>query len=563
MNDAASFDAIMQCNLLEVFCEALGAAIFVTDKLDQVTFASIRLLHFYPIRQTAIEPGSRARDLYGSLFDAGCRFGQSGKQGGRTRDEWIAERTAIAWKERVDTIEQAGPDRWVRIVSRRFSSGLGFVVMQDVSEQKKKENLLRAEQERVKLTEEILDTLPVPVAVKDRNLHFVAVNQKFAELAQLPADSILGRNSWDIVDAELAGRMEQADWQLLSSGHAQTDQVTVKRSDGSAVTIERHARRVGRPGNHFISMSLAQSVGHSAAEKAPEGRPVPRAVPAASAATPAAPPILEETRHPAGSRKVLYLIGTHYTGHGLTLGLAAHDVELCLIRDEQEFASFVPAANAAGLAIDFVLIDGDFSPSAFNIVANAGFDFRMIAPGSEDSTALAEILRSLEAREQKNPRRAPTGAASTATHPPVVSAPRGKVEPDDRLDVLAVEDNPVNRMALEQILESLEFRFTTVASGREAIAAAAIARPRLVLADLTLPDMDIDELAGALRRSNAGLPVIGLMPADNEGNREKCAAAGLVDCIAKPLSPDALDIIIREHRIPDPAIAAARSRPAA
>src|SRR5215204_3003941 len=107
MNDAASFDAIMQCNLLEVFCEALGAAIFVTDKLDQVTFASIRLLHFYPIRQTAIEPGSRARDLYGSLFDAGCRFGQSGKQGGRTRDEWIAERTAIAWKERVDTIEQA------------------------------------------------------------------------------------------------------------------------------------------------------------------------------------------------------------------------------------------------------------------------------------------------------------------------------------------------------------------------------------------------------------------------------------------------------------------------
>ena len=56
MNDAASFDAIMQCNLLEVFCEALGAAIFVTDKLDQVTFASIRLLHFFPLRQSANRP---------------------------------------------------------------------------------------------------------------------------------------------------------------------------------------------------------------------------------------------------------------------------------------------------------------------------------------------------------------------------------------------------------------------------------------------------------------------------------------------------------------------------
>ncbi|MDB5555987.1 MAG: two component sensor kinase [Rhizobium sp.] len=562
MNDAASFDAIMQCNLLEVFCEALGAAIFVTDKLDQVTFASIRLLHFYPIRQTAIEPGSRARDLYGSMFDAGCRFGQSGKQGGRTRDEWIAERTAVAWKERVDTIEQAGPDRWVRIVSRRFSSGLGFVVMQDVSEQKKKENLLRAEQERVKLTEEILDTLPVAVAVKDRNLHFVAVNQQFAELAQLPAESILGRCSWDIVDAELAGRMEQADWQLLANGEAQTDEVTVKRSDGSAVIFERHARRVGRPGNHFITMSLKQTTGQAIATKAPEAIPAPRPA-AAAAATPPAPQPREEARHPSGSRKVLYLIGGHYTGHGLTLGLAAHDVELCLIRDEQEFTSFVPAAAAAGVAIDFVLIDGDFAPSAFNIVANAGLDFRMIPAGSEDATALSEILRSLGAREQKNPQRAPRNATSPLAQSPAASTPCAKAEPDNRLDVLAVEDNPVNRMALEQILESLELRFTTVASGRDAIAAALTGRPRLVLADLTLPDMDIEELARSLSRSNAGLPIIGLMPADDETNRRKCEAAALVDCIAKPLSPDALDVIIRQHRLVDPVIAAVRARPAA
>ena len=57
MNDAASFDAILQCNLLEVFCEALGAAIFVTDKLDEISFASIRLLHLFPIRESAIAPG--------------------------------------------------------------------------------------------------------------------------------------------------------------------------------------------------------------------------------------------------------------------------------------------------------------------------------------------------------------------------------------------------------------------------------------------------------------------------------------------------------------------------
>ena len=65
MSDAASFDAIMQCNLLEVFCEALDAAIFVTDKLDELCFASVRLMHLFPISPNTITPGTRAREPSG------------------------------------------------------------------------------------------------------------------------------------------------------------------------------------------------------------------------------------------------------------------------------------------------------------------------------------------------------------------------------------------------------------------------------------------------------------------------------------------------------------------
>ena len=562
MNDAASFDAIMQCNLLEVFCEALGAAIFVTDKFDQVTFASIRLFHFYPIRQTAIEPGNRARDLYGALFDAGCRFGHSDKRGGSTRDEWIAERTAIGWRERVDTIEQAGPDRWVRIVSRRFSSGLGFVVMQDVSEHKKKENLLRAEQERVKLTEEILDTLPIAVAVKDRNLHFVAVNQQFAALTQLPrrehpGSQQLGHLRWRAGRPHGTGRLAIAverrgprpirSFSTATTAAASGSSAKPGASAVRAITLSRRAWR-SPPGLKCPAERLKPGR-RRGSSRVPRSRP-----PLSSAMWP---------NTPAGSRKVLYLLGGHYAGHGLTLGLAAHNVELCFIRDEGEFAAFVPAAAAAGVVIDFVLIDGDFAPSAFNIVANAGLDFRMIPAGSEDATALAEILRSLQAREQANPGRFQKDAILSGRHTPAAPAPAIAAEAEDRLDVLAVEDNPVNRMALEQILESLELRFAIVASGREAIAVATSENPRLVLADLTLPDMDIEELARSLSRANAGLPIVGLMPLDNELNRRKCVAAGLVDCIPKPLSPDALDMIIRQHRLVDSAISPLRARPAA
>jgi PAS domain S-box-containing protein len=563
MNDAASFDAIMQCNLLEVFCEALGAAIFVTDKLDQVTFASIRLLHFFPLRQTAIEPGSRARDLYGALYDAGCRFGHG--TGKATRDEWIAERIATAWKERVDAIEQTGPDRWVRIVSRRFSSGLGFIVMQDVSEQKKKENLLRCEQERVRLTEEILDCLPLPVAIKDRNLHFVAVNKEFCEIVQAAPEQVLGKSIWDVAVPDVARHMEEADWQLLSSGGSQESEVAFGRDDTRSAVLRQHSRRVGRPGNHFISMSVLDARSTAAADTEPvAGAPRRAMVPpplVPAVADIVNPDPYQASARASSSKNVLYLVGSHYGGHALALGLGAHGIDLCLIRDEQEFAAFIPAAQEAGVTIDFVLIDSDFSPAAFNIAAKAGLDFSMLAPGSEDSTALAEILRNLNGRTQARPVHAPRP-------PETIQAPRvaaiGETAPaETRLDVLAVEDNVVNRMALEQILESLGFHFAVVASGKEAISAVMTRGPRLVLADLTLPDMGIDELAGALRRADGALPVIGLMPCDNEMNRHRCTAAGLVDCIAKPLSPEALDLVLREHLLADRKSMAAMKRPAA
>ena len=78
--------------------------------------------------------------------------------------------------------------------------------------------MLRLEQERVKLTEEVLDTLPVAVAVKDRNLDYVAVNQEFCRQLGATREAVLGHRSWDTLSPDLAGRIEQLDWQLLSSG---------------------------------------------------------------------------------------------------------------------------------------------------------------------------------------------------------------------------------------------------------------------------------------------------------------------------------------------------------
>ncbi|MCB1448318.1 MAG: PAS domain-containing protein [Rhizobiaceae bacterium] len=553
MDDAASFDAILQCNLLEVFCEALGAAIFVTDKFDEISFASIRLLHLFPIRESAIAPGGRARDLYGALYDAGIRFGGSDRPAGGGREEWIAERIACAWRERVDKIEQTGPERWMRIVSRRFSSGLGFVVIQDVSEQRKKENLLRNEQERVKLTEEILDTLPVAVAVKDRNLNYVAVNQEFCRLLGRPQDAIVGRGSWDALTPDLAGRIEQMDWQLLSSGEPSVAEIHFVRPDGKALFIERRARRLGKPGSHFIAISLFEETQGAAGDRdaasplgaSPQGR-------AAMVPPPLTPP------DPVCN--ALLLTDRREPGQALKLALRAHGVDLCYIRDVPEFAAFLPAARAAGLTVDLILIDFDFDPMAFNVAAASGLHFRMLPKDAGDSAILAEILGVLP---QASARRDEEETAELRLAAAEVFDDASAIEAVDiRLDILAVEDNPINRMVLEQMLGNLELTFHIAGTAAEGLDDCAAFSPRIVLSDTTLPDMAADEFASRLRRIDPSQILVALVPADTEEDHRRAKAAGFDGSLSKPLSAEALGKLVcgtlsghteqgcAEHRVP-------------
>jgi PAS domain S-box-containing protein len=538
MNDAASFDAILQCNLLEVFCEALGAAIFVTDKLDELSFASIRLLHLFPIRESAIAAGGRARDLYSALYDAGLRFGTDERAAGPGRDDWIAERIACSWKERVDKIEQAGPDRWIRIVSRRFSSGLGFVVIQDVSEQKKKEALLRNEQERVKLTEEILDTLPVAVAVKDRNLNFVAVNQEFCRLIGTPHEAILGHGSWDALAPELAGRIEQMDWQLLSSGEPGLAHITHTRPDGRAFTLERRARRLGKPGSHFIAVSLTEE----AKGEADRGEALDRFEAALEAGS------RPEPGPPEPTRNVLFLTDIKRQDQALKLALRAHGADLCHVRDVPEFAAFLPAASAAGIAIDLVVIDFEFDPVAFNIAAAGNLNFRMLPAGADESTVMAEILNALNLpRQALEP--PPLEPPALPPEDRLVLAPLATVpEPMDPtgLDVLAVEDNPVNRMVLEQMLGSLSVSFHIAGSGTEGLADYIELAPRLVLADTTLPDLTAGDFALRLRQVDPAAVIVALVPADTEDNHRQAKVAGFDHSLSKPLSAELLGMLVPE-----------------
>lgn len=540
MNDAASFDAIMQCNLLEVFCEALDAAIFVTDKLDEVSFASVRLMHLFPVGQNAIIPGTRARDLYGALFDAGCRFGAPGAYKDRQREDWIAERVAVSWKERSDTIEASGQDRWFRIVSRRFSSGLGLTVIQEVSEHKKKEHQWRLDLERIRMTEEILDMLPIAVAVKDRNLNFAAVNQQFCKMARVTPEGVLGRGIWDMFESELAGSIEEADWHLLATGEDRETIIVVDRPETGPVSFLHRARRVGKPGSHYISMSFDEfPVDPEARTAIPNLQWKPGVQKKLTAAENSDASLLREGRKYAKLHRVVY-VQTGNETTPLVAEAALHGIELCVIRSENEFTAFLPALEEAGITLDLVVIDPHAGFVFATLSAKHGIRHRILSPGAN---VMESIIGALDHPRRTAPPSAATGGASQAP-------PTAAVKSHD-IDVLAVEDNPVNRLVVEQILESLGLNFLVAATGGEAIDRVAECRPRIILVDATLPDMEIDvfvrRLKAALGERRVQPPVIGIISSDGTDQRLACRVAGMADAVAKPLSPEAVDRILRKH----------------
>lgn len=103
--------------------------------------------------------------------------------------------------------------------------------------------------------------------------------------------------------------------------------------------------------------------------------------------------------------------------------------------------------------------------------------------------------------------------------------------------ILIVDDAEANREILSFRLTRLGFHVETASNGAEAVKAAKIKQPSLVLMDVDMPVMDGLEATRTLKSdpATAHIPVISLTANTDPGIREKCLAAGCGDHEPKPL----------------------------
>ena len=114
-----------------------------------------------------------------------------------------------------------------------------------------------------------------------------------------------------------------------------------------------------------------------------------------------------------------------------------------------------------------------------------------------------------------------------------------------RVDILVAEDNEVNQLVLSQILADSPYTFEMVTNGELAVEQWRSMEPRLVLMDVSMPEMNGLEATAHIRRAEArdGLartPIIGVTAHALKGDRERCLESGMDDYLSKPISPNAL-----------------------
>lgn len=115
--------------------------------------------------------------------------------------------------------------------------------------------------------------------------------------------------------------------------------------------------------------------------------------------------------------------------------------------------------------------------------------------------------------------------------------------------LLVIEDNANNFYLMKFLLERHGFSVIGAGNGRLGIELALERRPRVILLDIQLPEMDGYDVAATLRSHPElnSIPIIAVTSYAMAGDRERILGAGATGYIEKPINPDTFVDEIKEY----------------
>jgi Signal transduction histidine kinase len=118
--------------------------------------------------------------------------------------------------------------------------------------------------------------------------------------------------------------------------------------------------------------------------------------------------------------------------------------------------------------------------------------------------------------------------------------------PSVQLRILIADDHPTSRQLLRRQLSELGLQVTEASDGREALRHLRAAPYDLLITDLNMPIMDGIQLTRAVRKFNDKLIICGLTATAQEHERQRCLAAGMNQCLFKPVNLAQLSALLAD-----------------
>ncbi|WP_299177342.1 AAA family ATPase [uncultured Neptuniibacter sp.] len=138
-----------------------------------------------------------------------------------------------------------------------------------------------------------------------------------------------------------------------------------------------------------------------------------------------------------------------------------------------------------------------------------------------------------------------------ATRVPEVVAPTNAFKPEQCLDILLVEDTPINQQVTQGLLESDGHNVSIADDGFTALSMHNDHAYDLILMDIHLPDMDGMETTRRIRQhpnqQRAEVRIIALTASVTPTEIDSYLAAGMDGVLAKPIQDSDLQAIIHQH----------------
>lgn len=116
--------------------------------------------------------------------------------------------------------------------------------------------------------------------------------------------------------------------------------------------------------------------------------------------------------------------------------------------------------------------------------------------------------------------------------------------------ILVAEDNEVNQFVISQILDGMDKQYHIAGNGKLAVARWQAVKPKLILMDVSMPEMNGLIATKMIRDLERPLgirtTIIGLTAHALKGDKERCLEAGMDAYLTKPVSCEMLEIAIKQ-----------------